>query len=436
MTYENVRDAIAGFLQEFRSGLKKEHDLFIEHVTNTSTAHTSKNIHDLETKNQLATYGGSYGDEPLTDASMKLLNTLISLCEDQYVHPDTHPASIIVTTPGRRFVTDTQIAEFNNKAGKIYVDECIDELRSDLNIDINNVLMNIVNMKNPLQILQSISVLLNEDDNLEGLLYLLSDKVDVDLFEEHKQSQYHLSDDNVALLNLLTEFINNDGIDWNADPNTDGIHAIKNKPKALPAKGGDADSICGRGIKQLLSGKKTATIIGKKGYSYTQDSCDYWCDGDDDSKIIQSAIDSLIDGIGGEIYIREGEYNISKGLTLSRDENTVGAITIRGCSGATILNFNSSTLTFSNNINIEDLYIKSSDIILNNNIHVDNIKITDSKLKITKEMNYIKDCDIINTTIANADGSINNMITNNRLVKSELPLFTGDNYIQNNYIIK
>ena len=423
MTYNDIYNVLVNFLQEFKKEIKKEHDYITNHINNIDNAHTVNGmVGEMDSYNYNA-----LNDNSISDTADKLLKTLVELCNNQYQHPSTHSADMIETNPGRRFVTETQLSEFSNKVGEVYVDNKITELHKNVEIEIGNKLENIINMRKVTDNLEAINAILESEETLFNLISLCSSKIGKEQFESHENNGRHLSDKEYTILNLIKEFIDNGGIDWNA--NTDnGLQAIKNKPDKLPADGGNADTISGRNIEELLNGKKTSTIIiGKAGYNYTKDMCDYWCDGTNDEEIIQNAVNKLINNIGGEIYIREGEYNITNKININRDKNINGSIIIKGCGNATILNFsNNVSLYLYNNIEINRVCINNCIINMNNSIEFNDSKLENCNITISESMNSISNSDIISSSITFGDGSINNMISNNRFIKSSLPLFNGN----------
>lgn len=435
MTYNDIHDAIVIFLQEFKKEIKKEHDYVVNHVTNTNNAHTLENVDSLKAKGQTIKFNID-SDDPLSDAADELLKTLIKLCEEQYVHPLTHSADMIESNPGRRFVTDNQLVEFSNKVGESYVDNSIDKLHKDIEIEISNKLENIINMPKVTNNLEAINAILDSQETLFNLISLCSSKIGKDEFEKHENNGKHLTDDEYNAIKLIIEFINNGGIDWNAKTD-DGLQAIKNRPDKLPADGGNADSVSGRKINALLDGRRTSTIIiGKDGYGYTKDMCDYWCNGINDAEMIQKAVDSLSNTMGGEIYIREGEYNITNDLKLERADAVKGSIIIKGCGNATILKAYNCSIDISNNIEINRLCIDYACITMCNGVEFNDSRLENCNVKIIKAMSSINNSDIITSTISFGDSSINNMVANNRFIKSALPLFNGNNFVKCNYEIK
>lgn len=58
-------------------------------------------------------------------------------------------------------------------------------------------------------------------------------------------------------------------------------------------------------------------VVGTSTAGWTEDDCDYLCDGTDDHIEIQAAIDALPE-TGGEIVVLDGTYQISAGLTIGK----------------------------------------------------------------------------------------------------------------------
>lgn len=438
MTYNDIHNALVNFLQEFKKEIKKEHDYITNHITNINNAHTIEDMENVAFDNlsKSASYSNNENDY-LSNAADELLKTLVKLCEEQYVHPLTHSADMIESNPGRRFVTDNQLSEFSNKVGEFYVNDLIDKLHKDIDIEISNKLENIINMPKVTNNLEAINAILDSEETLFKLISLCSSKISNDEFKRHENNGRHLTDKEYNILKLFAEFIDNGGIDWNAKTD-DGLQAIKNKPDKLPADGGNADSVSGRKINALLDGRRTSTIIiGKDGYGYTKDMCDYWCNGINDAEIIQKAVDYLSNNtIGGEIYIREGEYNITNDLKLERSNTSKGSIIIKGCGNATILKAYNCSINISNNIEINRVCIDYACITMCNCTEFNDSRLENCNVKIIKSMSSINNSDIITSTISFGDASINNMVSNNRFIKSALPLFNGNNFVKCNYEIK
>lgn len=81
------------------------------------------------------------------------------------------------------------------------------------------------------------------------------------------------------------------------------------------------------------SGVRTCrVVVGSQSAGWTQDDCDYLCDGNNDEVEIQQAINSLINKqSGGEVVLLAGEYNIKASLEFTASATTPFVV-IRGSS--------------------------------------------------------------------------------------------------------
>jgi Head fiber protein. len=88
-----------------------------------------------------------------------------------YVHPDTHPASMIIETTSRRFVTDAEKEYWNNKANAsdVYTKSETEDIINDI----------IGSAPDALNTLQELALALNNDANFaSNIALMLSNKVD------------------------------------------------------------------------------------------------------------------------------------------------------------------------------------------------------------------------------------------------------------------
>lgn len=432
MTYEQIGKALDDFIQEFKKDIKNNHDLILNHINDSMTAHTpaSTIIKD-------SNYEDRYNTLKMSEATENLLKVLMMLSDEHYVHPVTHSADMIDTNPGRRFITDVQVESFANKLDKAYLDKRLEEFTAEQRRTIDNKLGNIINMRKVTDNLQSINALLDSDATLSKLIELCTDKVDQEDLSKHiKNDIQHISEDDRNYLIMLAKFINAGGCDWNAS--SDELNHIKNKPTKLPADGGNCDTVKGRSVDKLLSGRKTSTIvIGKSLYGFTTDDVDYLCTGRDDTETIQKAINDLLSReVGGELYFREGTYNIHGNLYIKPSKAEQNII-ITGCGNASILDFNHDTnhnLIIGNNVEVTRLSFNKCTIRLGSNSEINNSKITYSKLIFDNaNISALSNSDINFSELALEGSCINNMISNNRFIKTTMPIFNGDNYINNNF---
>ena len=101
---------------------------------------------------------------------------------------------------------------------------------------------------------------------------------------------------------------------WNAKADTD----LSNVP--------DADFLSkakAAGVGAGGAGKRTCRfVVGTSATGWTDNDCDYLCDGTDDQAEIQAAIDALPEA-GGEVVVLDGTYQISAGVLIEKTNVTV-----------------------------------------------------------------------------------------------------------------
>ena len=377
-------------------------------------------------------------DTTLLDLGDELADKLSELCESHYTHPSTHSADIVTTTPSRRFLTDEQIMEFSNKIGQKELDDLLDALHKKIKIEIFDTLDNIINMRKVTDNLEAINSILDSEATLDKLIALCTSKVSQEAIDAHKDNKLaHLNDEDRTNLNILKDILNNGGIDWESDP-ANSTNAIKNKPQSLPADGGNADTIDNLDSETLLKGRRTSTIVigSSSSNTYTKEMCDYYCYGNNDTEVLQEAIEYLNKSkYGGKIYLREGIYTI-KDLNIHYDDRTnYGGINISGTGPSTILRSNlEHNISSSGYITLDDMYLDNCYFDIKNNVIIRNCKFYLSELHFTGYLAALIGSIITNSSVAIT--GYNNTIFNNNFISSELPSFAGDNYIQNNIEIK
>lgn len=181
------------------------------------------------------------------------------------------------------------------------------------------------------------------------------------------------------------------------------------------------------------AGKRTCRfVVGTSTAGWTQEDCDYLCDGTDDQVEINAAIQALPSG-GGEIVILDGTYNITATIAMDKDN-----VKLSGNGNATVLKrmWNNSVYyegvititTINGGCRIENLFIdgnktnySSSD---NNGIRVHENSNNNIIIHNICDDNY-KSISI---------SSNNNIIVNNICLNNQygIYLFGYDNIIANN----
>lgn len=182
-----------------------------------------------------------------------------------YVHPESHPASLIETSSLKRFVSDEQIKLWDSKAP------------GDIATSTNDGIM---------------------------------------------------SKEQAAKL----EAMSNTGkirSDWTqTDETADSF--ILHKPTALPADGGNSETVGDYSIEDIRETNKSHTVIIGTDEFQDEKHVDFICTGENDQDIISQAI-SAIGDVGGTILLREGKYYIQQDLEIFKSN-----IQIIGTTGTTI----------------------------------------------------------------------------------------------------
>ena len=146
-----------------------------------------------------------------------------------------------------------------------------------------------------MQVLRSLAFELKKDDTVKKFIDLYNECVKSAEFNTHiLDENVHLSKDDKILLRTINEALSS-GLnpDWN-ETNASSISYIENKPEALPANGGNADTVGGLTVEELLN-----------------DRCfyDYIVEGDIS---IEDIINCLNKEKGYSVFIRPGSYKVDE----------------------------------------------------------------------------------------------------------------------------
>lgn len=214
---------------------------------------------ELSNKVDKYTYSSHVSDynTHLSAADRLRFNT-IEYNANYYIHPDTHPASMIIGDPNNRFITDAERTDWNSKANGNIATEVI---------------------------------------------------------------AGQMSPAMVRKLNSMTT-TGKITSDWNeTDP--DAGSYIRNKPEAMPAHGGNSETVNSYTAMELVNSRKGSTVvIGTSTSGFTEKDVDFLCDGTDDATIISNAFDAILEK-GGSIMFREGVYLIKSTLTFSHSNSII-----------------------------------------------------------------------------------------------------------------
>ena len=368
---------------------------------------------------------------------------------NNYTHPEKHEAAIIIEDETHRFVTDEEKSTWNTKATTEYVKTSDDKVLSASKAFTNTKIATLLNSTDEqLQVLRSLAFELKKDDIVKQFFDLFNECTKNEEFQNHSlNSKIHMSQQDRTLLNDVKEALTS-GLnpDWN-ETDQSSLKYIENKPKALPADGGNADTLSGYTAEDLLSNRSF--------YDYTIGSEDYTIDevsvlAKEDTVVnkIDEVIDNINKGKGYNVLFKPGQYTVDKELVIRASNTTISGIgeisTLLGASitiignNNTIKNINLTNLnSISNNT---ALYVEgNNNIIINNNItNFNNGIIVEGSNNIITNNNIanIRNCAIKLTAEINAN--YGNSVKQNTIKASDIGivLISSKNSITKSHVLE
>lgn len=326
----------------------------------------------------------------------------------------------IKTDSNHMFVTNAILDTMLDKPSKFEVENLISDLKQEILNNNNEIYSRIVNSPNVINKLRDISTILNDDETVNGLLNTLAYKLNLDDFQEHTKSSIHMNNNDRKALNVLLKCLINGFADWNAEDGSYNI--IKNKPEALPADGGNADTIANHGITELINKYDYDIVIGSSLEKYSEDSCDiYAIEGNVDSDNLISLIKNIKNA--GIILFKRGNYVIdhidsfNKSLIIKGIDPRLTCIRIN-----TLMNVYNSVF--------KDISLKDSKIYIGSYCNITNVSFTNCEIVLNRSIG----CNIIGCTFDNCEIIIENVISNNiikcnRYIHTNPIKFIGGNNI-------
>lgn len=393
---------------------------------------------------------------------IKLFN--IEPLANHYVHPAKHSSTDIAQDTTHRFVTDAQISIWNNKEdtnqSQYRADKALEYSKEYTDLKISQIVGLAPNVLDTFEELSK--ALGNDPDFAANIATELSNKVSILSYNAHiADYSAHLSLMDRAKFNTVETYANHyihpdyhpaemissdpnhrfisdvERTEWNSkangniateliagqmspamvkklnsitttgeimsdwnETNEDSGSFIRNKPTALPANGGNADTVNSYTATQLVNSRKSSTIvIGCTSSGFTAKDVDFLCTGTTDSAVIANAF-AAINEVGGSIVFREGVYLINAPLALNKSK-----VSIKG-SAAVVLK---ATFSSANPI----LYITGDNCSVEGISFNGNTSVTGDNLRITGNYNVVRDCSftIGNGTVIST-GSFNKIINN------------------------
>lgn len=376
--------------------------------------------------------------------SIEYINELVKMIEDKLVYPDTNfdgfpaikatkevlPVGVkeipvvlakdIETDYQHRFINEALIDTMLAKPTRFEMEQAVSNAKIDMQSYMDNVYMRIINTPNIINKLRDIATILNEDEVANGLLNTLSYKLNIDDFKEHTDSQFHLNNNDRKAINILLKSVMTGFADWDAK---DGAcNEIKNKPKSLPANGGNADTIANHGIKDLINKYDYNLVIGSSSEKYSKDSCDIYAeDGVLNYNELNNAINWKSSGI---ILFKRGHYNIDHMDAIFGATMIFNGVDYR-LSSITVNNY-----IRMNNVVFNNIGFDRSKIYINSSCELRNVKFSNCEIILDgAEECTITDCVFDKCTIKVQGDIMNSIIKFNRYILTKPIQFIGGNNI-------
>lgn len=305
----------------------------------------------------------------------------------------------------------------------------IEEIKSDINRTINSKFNDILNNKDILDKLKLITSILNNCENADELLTQITSSVN-EFLDNHEKSGLHLSSlERIALDKLLKiDYY----ADWNADKNTPNY--ILNRPDSLPANGGNAETLDGYSLEEVINHQIERLVIGSDNSYYTEKQVDVFLENGDMKDFLNTLfIENKSDDIPtnkilsayGKISIREGKYYLPSDLKLNQ---TISELIFTGCGDSTRLH--NGTVEIDSGICFNDLQFNNCVIILNKNPRFNNVIFKNCNISINDcDQLSITNCRFDNCVIVYTDRMYNSIITQNILNDSSSIEYIGGNNV-------
>lgn len=316
-----------------------------------------------------------------------------------------------------------------DKPSKFELESQVTYIKEENEKYLEQIFTRIINTPDVLNKLRDISLFFQENNNKDTIIDILSDKISKKDFDNHATSQFHLTNNDRAALNLLLQFVK-EGIDWNVENCDNPLLYIKNKPNSLPANGGDADSINGYKIKDLLNNTENVITIGS--ITDSNEACSLKLFDDDESENANKFYSVInIYKNNYPVLFKTGDFEFIKELNFKGDDSR-GKMIIHGCG-------NELTKLYINNLfissaSIKDLQICESTIIVYENSDIDNVVFKACTIIFkNSSANNITNCKFIDCNFNIVGLFSYNIVSLNRYIKSEpIKYIGGNNIIINN----
>lgn len=290
------------------------------HPDNVDVRHVSDAQIDYWTKkadNTLASYVG----DGLMSMEDKIKLDEIDSNANNYIHPEKHDPSIIEQDENNRFVTDLEKQFWNDKAETVYVDAVADKMLATAKSFADSKIASIFNSaESQLEILRTLAFEFKKDDTVKQFFDLFNNCIKSEDFKEHiLNDKLHLNRADAGLLENVKSLLEKElNPDWNETDSTSKSF-IKNKPKYLPANGGNADTVGGYKPETLLNNRSFYDyVIGTPNYKEDQVSVIA-----EENTVIE-LFNLFRDGLS--ILFKPGSYSVEKELVIKASNTTISGI--------------------------------------------------------------------------------------------------------------
>ena len=327
------------------------------------------------------------------------------------------PEDIILDT-NHRFINDIQEEKIKESVTRTDLEAAERDITNNLKLSINQTVDNLINDKDAIDAINKIKKVISKNHSTIDLFKNLIDKDDLNA---HEKNGNHINWEDRAALNLLLKFIDKGCADWNAKEGD--ANYVRNKPKSLPANGGNADTVGNYKPEDLFNKQLAKCIIGidNNNKNYSKKDVNILLNKNNVNTLNTYLCDNSL------TYIREGYYNINEfKMPVNSNVSGVGVSTqIDNCKA-----------NINNNSKLHDIYFTNSEI----NINCNESEITDTtfkncKINLSCSRAIIKECRFIDCTFINQ--KINNSIIKDNICSgttNKIEYYGGNNIISNLYI--
>lgn len=374
----------------------------------------------------------------------------IELFANFYTHPKTHDPSIIEQDFENRFVSSEQIKNWDNKVEKEYVDKLSNDTLATAKAFTDTKVASILNSsENQLEVLRSLSFELKKDDVVKNFFDKFNSCISNKEFKDHTTNdKIHMDRNDIALLRNVKSLLES-GVnpDWDETDSTSSKY-IENKPKSLPANGGNADTVGKYKAEDLFNNKSFYDhTIGTP--EYTKEQVSITTTEDTLVDKIDTVINQINKGQGYSVLFKSGSYSIEKELVIRASNKIISGIgELSKLVGASIkIIGNNNIIEHISFVNGKDKIVNNTAISIegnNNTIRYNNISNYRKGILIEGSNNTVINNTLINIKgeaikiTSNINSNYGNIVDMNNITYSTIGvvLISSKNLLTKNHITK